>query len=135
MSTVSADSADRRFRRWRRKSSFQAARRSLPLTLPLLWSWRSREAATRRSRPRFAKQGKCSAGVARQYSGTLGKVGNCQVSVNCHYAERTLAWPIATRLYLPAAWASDSARRKAAKVPEEVVFQTKPELAFDLLDQ
>jgi SRSO17 transposase len=41
----------------------------------------------------FAKQGKASVGVARQYSGTLGKVGNRQVSVNCHYAERTLAWP------------------------------------------
>src|SRR5437763_16675729 len=83
----------------------------------------------------FAKQGRCSVGVARQYSGTLGKRGNCQVTVNCHYAERTLAWPIATRLYLPAAWASDSARRKAAKVPEEVVFQTKPELALELLDR
>jgi SRSO17 transposase len=46
----------------------------------------------------FAKQGKCSVGVARQCSGTLGKVGNCQVSVNCHYAERTLAWPISIRL-------------------------------------
>ena len=45
----------------------------------------------------FAKQGKCSVGVARQYSGTLGKVGNCQVTVNCHYAERTCAWPVATQ--------------------------------------
>ena len=40
----------------------------------------------------FAKQGQCSVGVARRYSGTLGKTGNCQVSVNCHYAERTIAW-------------------------------------------
>src|SRR5512135_1077233 len=40
----------------------------------------------------FAKQGRCSVGVARQYSGTLGKTGNCQVTVNCHYAERTIAW-------------------------------------------
>src|SRR5919206_2707446 len=45
----------------------------------------------------FAKQGHHSVGVARQYSGTLGKVGNCQVTVNCHYAARTLAWPVATR--------------------------------------
>jgi SRSO17 transposase len=53
----------------------------------------------------FAKQGKASVGVARQYySGTLGKVGKCQVTVNCHYAERTLAWPVATRLYLPKDW-------------------------------
>ena len=49
----------------------------------------------------FAKQGKHSVGVARQYSGTLGKVAHCQVAVNCHYAERTLAWPVASRLYLP----------------------------------
>src|SRR5919199_3501604 len=77
----------------------------------------------------FAKQGKCSVGVARQYSGTLGKVGNCQVTVNCHYAERTLAWPVATRLYLPEPWAHDANRRKKAKVPDEVTFQTKPQIA------
>jgi SRSO17 transposase len=83
----------------------------------------------------FAKQGKSSVGVARQYSGTLGKVGNCQVTVNCHYAERTLAWPVATRLYLPKDWADDAARRVKAKVPPEVAFQTKPQIALDLLDQ
>ena len=83
----------------------------------------------------FAKQGQHSVGVQRQYSGTLGKTGNCQVSVNCHYAERTLAWPVATRLYLPKRWAKDPDRRGKAKVPEEVVFQTKPQIALDLLDQ
>lgn len=46
----------------------------------------------------LAKQGTASVGVARQYSGTLGKVANCQVTVNCHYAERTLAWPVAPQL-------------------------------------
>src|SRR3954465_14981550 len=71
----------------------------------------------------FAKQGRCSVGVARQYSGTLGKVGNCQVTVNCHYAERTLAWPVATRLSLPEHWADDAERRKKAKVPDEVPFR------------
>jgi SRSO17 transposase len=83
----------------------------------------------------FAKQGKFSVGVARQYSGTLGKVGNCQVAVNCHYAERTLAWPVASRLYLPKEWALDPARRKTAQVPEDIAFQTKPQIALDLLDQ
>ena len=83
----------------------------------------------------FAKQGKCSVGVARQYSGTLGKVGNCQVTVNCHYAERTLAWPVATRLYLPQDWANDAERRQKARVPKDVVFQTKPQIALDLLDR
>jgi SRSO17 transposase len=83
----------------------------------------------------FAKQGKASVGVARQYSGTLGKVGNCPVTVNCHYAERTLAWPVASRLYLHEEWASDPARRETAQVPKEIVFQTKPQIAWDLLDQ
>src|SRR5436305_7696887 len=83
----------------------------------------------------FVKQGKASVGVARQYSGTLGKVGNCQVTVNCHYAERTIAWPVATRLYLPKDWAHDQARRKKAKVPKDITFQTKQAIALDLLDQ
>jgi SRSO17 transposase len=46
----------------------------------------------------FEKKGRHSAGVARQYTGTVGKITNCQVAGNCHYAERTLAWPVATRL-------------------------------------
>src|SRR5205085_3261655 len=83
----------------------------------------------------FAKQGRCSVGVARQSSGTLGKTGNCQVAVNCHYAERTLAWPVATRLYLPKPWAGDPERRAKAHVPADVVFQTKPEIALALLDR
>jgi SRSO17 transposase len=83
----------------------------------------------------FGKQGKHSVGVARQYSGTLGKVGNCQVTVNCHYAERTVAWPVATRLYLPQDWAENEARRQHAQVPPDVTFQTKPQIALDLLDQ
>jgi len=82
----------------------------------------------------FAKQGQQSVGVARQYSGTLGKVANCQVTVNCHYAERTLAWPIATRLYLPETWATDTDRRTRAHVPDEMTFQTKAEIGLKLVD-
>lgn len=83
----------------------------------------------------FAKQGAASVGVARQYSGTLGKVGNCQVAVNCVYAERTLCWPVASRLYLPESWAADAARRRSAHVPEAVSFQTKAAIALELLDE
>src|SRR5436305_5640203 len=83
----------------------------------------------------FVKQGRCSVGVARQYSGTLGKVGNCQVTVNCHYAERTLAWPVSTQLYLPKEWAEDGPRRERAHVPPAIKFQTKAEIALELLDQ
>src|SRR5437764_3072997 len=82
----------------------------------------------------FAKQGNCSVGVQRQYSGTLGRTGNCQVTVNCHYSERTLAWPVATRLYLPKKWANDPTRREQARIPQDVTCQTKPEIALALLD-
>lgn len=83
----------------------------------------------------FGKQGRHSVGVARQYSGTLGRVANCQVAVNCHYAERTVAWPVGTRLYLPKGWVEDESRRAPARVPPELGFQTKPEIALALLDQ
>ena len=83
----------------------------------------------------FEKKGRHSVGVAHQYTGTAGKLTNCQVTVNCHYAERTLAWPVATRLYLPQAWAEDAARRQQAHVPEGVTFQTKAEIALALLDE
>src|SRR5712691_4880268 len=83
----------------------------------------------------FEKQGRQSVGVAHQYTGTAGKLTNCQVTVNCHYAERTLAWPVATRLYLPREWAEDAERRQQAHVPEAVMFQTKAALALALLDE
>jgi SRSO17 transposase len=83
----------------------------------------------------FEKQGRHSVGVAHQYTGTAGKLTNCQVTVNCHYAERTLAWPVATRLYLPQGWAEDAVRRKRAHVPEDLTFQTKAEIALALLDE
>jgi SRSO17 transposase len=83
----------------------------------------------------FPKQGKASVGVERQYSGTLGKVGNCQIAVTCCYADRQATWPVAVRLYLPKTWASEPARRRQARVPAAIAFQTKPEIALQLLDQ
>jgi len=83
----------------------------------------------------FAKQGKASVGVARQYCGTLGKVGHCQVAVTCCYADARARWPVAVRLYLPQEWAENPERLKRARVPDDVTFETKAQIALDLLDQ
>src|SRR5437870_9533755 len=83
----------------------------------------------------FAKQGKASVGVARQYSGTLGKVGNCQVGVTCCDSDPQASWPVAVRLSLPQEWTDDPERLRRARVPAEVTFQTKPQIALALLDQ
>jgi SRSO17 transposase len=83
----------------------------------------------------FPKQGRHSVGVARQYSGSLGKLANCQVTVNCTYAERTLVWPVSTRLYLSKEWIADPARCAKAQIPTDVPFRTKPEIALTLLDE
>lgn len=79
----------------------------------------------------FAKKGRHSVGVGRQYCGQLGKQDNCQVAVSLSLATCEASLPVAWQLYLPEAWAADGARREKAKVPEEVVFRTKPEIALD----
>src|SRR3954467_5196660 len=81
----------------------------------------------------FVKKGEHSAGVARQYCGTLGKVENCQVGVFLAYGSRKGHALIDRRLYLPEAWAGDAERRRAAKVPEDVPFLTKPAIAREML--
>jgi SRSO17 transposase len=83
----------------------------------------------------FAKKGRHSVGVARQYSGTLGRIDNCQVLVTSHYVDRVFDWPIAGRLYLPKEWAADAARRKKARVPGEIGPQTKGQIALELIDE
>src|SRR5205823_13763164 len=80
-------------------------------------------------------QGKASVGVARQYSGTLGKGGNCQVGVTCCDRDPQASWPVAVRLSLPQEWPDDPARLRRARVPADVPFQTKPQIALALLDQ
>jgi len=87
------------------------------------------------------KPGRGSVGVARQYSGTLGKVANCQVVVSAHYvadeptSRAPIHWPMTAQLYLPEAWATALARRTTVQVPTEIAFQPKPELALALVDQ
>lgn len=83
----------------------------------------------------FPKKGKLSVGVSRQYSGTLGRVDNCQVAVSLHVAGDTNSGCIGMRLYLPEEWASDIRRRRAAGVPDDVVFQRKWQIAIEQLDE
>jgi SRSO17 transposase len=83
----------------------------------------------------FPKQGTDSVGVARQYSGTLGKVGNCQIAVSIHLTTGEESTPLDWVLYLPREWIDDPERCRQAGVPENTVFRTKPELALVLIDQ
>jgi SRSO17 transposase len=79
----------------------------------------------------FPKKGKHSVGVARQYCGQLGKQENCRVAVSLSVATWNSSLPVAYGLYLPKEWAEEAERRKTTEVPEDVEFQTKPEIALD----
>jgi SRSO17 transposase len=87
------------------------------------------------------KQGTASVGVAPQYSGTLGKIGNCQIVVSAEYladdpaSSTPFHFPISAQLFLPESWTEDPERRKQARVPEEISQHTKPEIALGLLDR
>jgi SRSO17 transposase len=79
----------------------------------------------------FPKKGQHSVGVTRQYCGQVGKQENCRVAVSLSVATWSSSLPIGYRLYLPKEWAEDIERREKTEVPEEVAFQTKPEIALD----
>lgn len=81
----------------------------------------------------FLKQGVKSCGVKRQYSGTAGRIENCQIGVFLTYASRRGHSPIDRRLYMPEEWMNDDVRRKEAGVPETLDFQTKPEMALEMI--
>ena len=83
----------------------------------------------------FPKDGKHSPGVKRQYSGTLGKIGNCQLGVSVHAVGAGGTAPLGWALYLPEEWCADDLRRRKAKIPESVRFQTKPELGVELVER
>jgi SRSO17 transposase len=83
----------------------------------------------------FPKQGKHSVGVARQYCGQIGKQDNCQAAVSLSVATWNSSLPVAWRLYLPEAWCRNSERRQQVRVPQEIAFQTKPEIALEQMRQ
>jgi SRSO17 transposase len=81
----------------------------------------------------FLKQGRHSPGVQRQYTGSAGKIANCQIGVSLCVATATEQVPIDFELYLPQCWIDDAPRRVAAHIPESITFKTKPELALDMI--
>lgn len=83
----------------------------------------------------FLKQGKHSVGVQRQYTGSAGKVTNCQIGVSLSVATQTEHVPIDFELYLPEVWANDPARRAKAKIPESIRFQSKVDLALGMIER
>src|SRR5246500_4358366 len=83
----------------------------------------------------FLKQGKASCGVSRQYTGSAGKITNCQIGVFAAYVSRHGQAFIDRALYLPKSWTSDPARMKAAHVPEGTAFATKPALALKMIER
>jgi SRSO17 transposase len=83
----------------------------------------------------FLKQGKKSCGVKRQYSGTAGRIQNCQVGVFLTYATGRGHAILDRRLYLPDEWCEDKERRDAAGVPETIEFHTKPEMALEMIQE
>jgi SRSO17 transposase len=83
----------------------------------------------------FPKDGKHSPGVKRQYSGTLGKIGNCQIGVSVHAVGSKGTVPLGWALYLPEEWCEDPERRARARIPEEIEFKKKPQLGKDLIER
>ncbi len=81
----------------------------------------------------FTKKGTHSVGVARQHNGRLGKVDNCQVGVFLTYATPAGSALLDHRLYLPKEWVNDPKRREETRIPDDVVFRTKPQLAGDMI--
>ena len=79
----------------------------------------------------FVKKGTHSVGVVRQYCGQVGKQENCRIGVSLSLSTANASLPIAWRLYLPEIWTADKKRRKAAGIPEEIEFRTKPESAIE----
>jgi SRSO17 transposase len=113
---------------WQERHVWQAIRREVVPVVEPLQAWVVDETG-------WLKQGNDSVGVSHQYCGAVGKQAQCQVAVELVVSDGEVAAPVGGRLYLPESWAKDSARRQKAGVPNAVTFQTKPEIAGDLIEE
>lgn len=111
---------------WEDSQVWSAIRREVVPVMEPLAAWIIDETG-------WIKQGSKSVGVAPQYCGAVGKQANCQVSVHLTVSNGEMALPIAGRLYLPESWTSDRGRCEEAGVPSTVEFQTKPQIACQLI--
>ena len=111
---------------WDAEDLWRTIRREVIPSLGALEAWIVDETG-------WVKQGQHSVGVSHQYCGSVGKQANCQVCVEVVVSDGEVIAPAAGRLYLPESWTSDRRRCRAAGVPDEVTFTTKPEIALDLL--
>lgn len=113
---------------WVERRVWQAIRREvIPIVEPLQ-AWVVDETG-------WLKQGSDSVGVSHQYCGAVGKQANCQIAVELVVSDGEVTAPAGGRLYLPETWAKDLPRRQAVGVPEAVGFQTKPQIAGDLIEE
>ena len=83
----------------------------------------------------FLKQGTHSVGVQRQYTGSAGKITNCQLGVSLAVATSSEQIPVDFELYLPACWIEDRRRRHEARIPDETTFKTKVELGLEMIER
>jgi SRSO17 transposase len=111
---------------WPERVVWQAIRREVIPAVEPLQAWVLDETG-------WLKQGKDSVGASHQYCGAVGKQAQCQVAVELVVSDGEIAAPVGGRLYLPEVWTKDKQRREKAGVPGSVSFQTKPEIAGDLI--
>jgi len=113
---------------WQDRQVWQAIRREVIPVVEPLQAWVVDETG-------WLKQGDDSVGVSHQYCGAVGKQAQCQVAVELVVSDGEVAAPVGGRLYLPERWAKDLPRRQKAGIPNVVTFQTKPEIAGDLIEE
>ena len=113
---------------WQDRPVWQAIRREVIPGVEPLQAWVVDETG-------WLKQGKDSVGVSHQYCGAVGKQAQCQMAVELVVSDGEVAAPVGGRLYLPEMWAKDRPRREKVGVPGSVRFQTKPQIAGDLIEE